>query len=361
VSRSSAPHDGTVPAAAAFAADLGRWYAVTARALPWRAKPSLYATVVSEFMCQQTQIATVLPYFARWLQRWPDFAALAEADEAEVLKLWEGLGYYSRARRLHALAKLVAARPQPPQTAAEWRELPGIGPYTAAAIASLSFAEPVAVVDGNVVRVLARLTADGTPQRDGATAARALAPLAERLLDRDQPGRHNQAMMELGALVCRPRAPQCPLCPVRPHCAAARSGNPEAFPRLAPKVVREAAVTRIWLVRDQHILLHVASGAARRLAHLAQLPTPQEAGVDATDWPTLLVRRRTIAQTRFTETLIQPPLGSQPAVEAGPAAIGDGRLMWLGLPELAGATVSAPHRRWITELLARNATDLAPI
>ncbi len=133
-------------------------------------------------MLQQTQVKTVLPYFARWMAALPDFAALAAAPEIEVLRLWEGLGYYARARNLHRLAQAVIARPRLPATAEAWRELPGVGPYTAAAIASIAFGAPAACVDGNVVRILARLTADGTEFRDSATAARAFTPLADGLL-----------------------------------------------------------------------------------------------------------------------------------------------------------------------------------
>ena len=146
-------------------------------------------------MLQQTQVKTVLPYFARWLDALPDFAALAAAPEARVLKLWEGLGYYSRARNLHRLGKILAAQPALPRTPAEWRELPGVGPYTAAAVTSISFNAPAACVDGNVVRILARLTADATPFRDSAGAAKVFAPLADALLTHQSAGDHNQAMM----------------------------------------------------------------------------------------------------------------------------------------------------------------------
>ena len=136
--------------------------------------PSLYQTVVSEFMLQQTQVKTVLPYLARWLAELPDFAALAAAPEARVLKLWEGLGYYSRARNLHRLAQQVVAWPDACNVTPEaWRELPGVGPYTSAAITSISFGTPAACVDGNVVRILARLTADATEFRDSASASKA--------------------------------------------------------------------------------------------------------------------------------------------------------------------------------------------
>ena len=148
----------------AFAAALAAWYRREARRLPWRETPSLYRTVVSEFMLQQTQVKTVLPYFARWLEALPDFAALAAAPEAVVLKLWEGLGYYSRARNLHRLAQALAARREMPRSPADWRELPGVGPYTAAAVTSIAFGEQTPLVDGNVARVLSRLFAiEGDP------------------------------------------------------------------------------------------------------------------------------------------------------------------------------------------------------
>ena len=241
------PHSPALPAAkAAFQRALHAWYRGQHRRLPWRVAPSLYRTVISEFMLQQTQVKTVLPYFESWVRALPDFAALAAASEARVLKLWEGLGYYSRARNLHRLARVLAARPAPPRTTEAWRELPGVGPYTAAAITSLAFGAPAACVDGNVVRVLARLTADGTTFRDSAAAAKHFTPLAAALLPRAEPGLHNQAMMELGALECSRHHPRCTICPVRRFCAAARRGDPENYPRLVSKKIKRRAVTRVW-------------------------------------------------------------------------------------------------------------------
>ena len=149
------------------------WYDEHQRPLPWRTQPSLYRTVLSEFMLQQTQVATVLPYFDRWLQKFPSFDILAAAEEAEVLKAWEGLGYYSRARNLQKLARELASMDAPPTTYAEWIKLPGIGPYTAAAVTSIAFQQPEAVVDGNVIRVLARITADDSLHKDAAAATKA--------------------------------------------------------------------------------------------------------------------------------------------------------------------------------------------
>ena len=322
------------------------WYQANARALPWRTAPSLYRTVVSEFMLQQTQVKTVLPYFARWMDALPDFAALAAAPESRVLKLWEGLGYYSRARNLHRLARLLAARATPPRRPAEWRELPGIGPYTAAAITSISFNEPAACVDGNVVRILARLTADDTAFRDSASAAKQLAPLAESLLSPDSPGDHNQAMMELGATVCFRQSPLCLTCPVRSFCAAARRGDPENYPRLAPKKIEQRSVTRVWCERNGSLLLHRAHATARRLADLHELPTAELAGIraDSLEHTKLLAtRRRGITRYQITESIYaaRPPR----------RALDDG-LVWIPVADLDSVTLSGPHRRWVGEILA---------
>src|SRR5580704_7878163 len=242
----SAPAASLITRKTDFQRALLGWYRAHARSLPWREAPSLYKTVVSEFMLQQTQVKTVLPYFARWLAELPHFAALAAAPEARVLKLWEGLGYYARARNLHRLARTLAARPKAPRTADEWRGLPGVGPYTAAAIASIAFGDAAACVDGNVVRILARLTADGRKFRDSASAARELSPLADALLTREVPGDHNQAMMELVATVCTKGHPLCPLCPVREFCATGPRGTAKDFPRFAPKKTERRAVVRVW-------------------------------------------------------------------------------------------------------------------
>jgi A/G-specific adenine glycosylase len=333
---------------AEFSVALLGWYRVNARRLPWRESPSLYRTVVSEFMLQQTQVKTVLPYFARWHDALPDFAALAAAPEDQVLKLWEGLGYYSRARNLHRLAQAIAALPAAPRTPAEWQELPGVGPYTAAAITSISFGAPAACVDGNVVRILARLTADATEYRDSATAAKAFRPLADALLSASAAGDHNQAMMELGATVCSRQNPLCLTCPVRAFCAATARGEPEAFPRLAPKKIERVAVTRIWCERDGALLLHRAAADARRLAGQHELPTAAQFGLTETAAARgLLLATHTRGITRFliTESIhaAVPPRG-----KLAPG------LIWVPRAEIASITLSGPHRRWITEILRRS-------
>jgi A/G-specific adenine glycosylase len=335
---------------AAFQRALHAWYRVHRRRLPWREAPSLYATVLSEFMLQQTQVKTVLPYFERWRRALPDFAALAAAPQARILKLWEGLGYYSRARNLHRLARALVARPAPPRTPEAWAELPGVGPYTAAAITSLAFGAPAACVDGNVVRVLARLTADGTEFRDGATAARHFAPLAQALLQRAAPGTHNQAMMELGALVCQRRHPRCALCPVRRFCAAAHRGDPENCPRLAARKIERREVTRAWCEHHGRLLLHRAAPGARRLADLHELPTAADLGFAVAvvrAGPRLARKARSITRHRITESIHAVALTAAQRRRLAKRA----GLRWAPVAELDHLALSGPHRRWIQELL----------
>jgi A/G-specific adenine glycosylase len=197
---------------------LAAWYAGAQRDLPWRRTRDPYAIALSEFMLQQTQVVTVIPFYERWLKLFPTWSALAAASEAEVLKAWEGLGYYRRARNLQALARAVAARGgELPRTGDELRALPGIGPYTAAAIGSIAFDLPLAVLDGNVMRVLARLLAIRDDIARPQTRA-ALQAEADAFLDRHDASNHNQAVMELGATVCLPRGPLCLICPLREAC-----------------------------------------------------------------------------------------------------------------------------------------------
>lgn len=206
------------------------WYLVNARDLPWRRTRDPYAIWVSEAMLQQTQVATVLPYYDRWMQRFPTLEALAEAELDDVLAKWQGLGYYRRCRNLWQGAKWVLENGVP-QTRDAWRAAPGVGAYTAAAIASICFGEPVAVVDGNVERVFARQTrceATGSRLRNEAEE------WAQNNLDPSCPSDYNQAMMELGARVCKPRNPLCGACPIRISCLAKQSGSQSDYPHRQP-------------------------------------------------------------------------------------------------------------------------------
>jgi A/G-specific adenine glycosylase len=330
---------------AAFQKALLAWYASQKRDLPWRRDPSLYKTVVSEFMLQQTQVKTMLPYFARWLEELPDFKTLAQASEEKVLKLWEGLGYYSRARNLHRLAKALLALPVIPHTSEAWQQLPGIGPYSSAAITSISFHTPAACVDGNVVRILSRLSADEREFNDSATAAKAFSPLAHELLNCKNPGDHNQAMMELGATLCTRQSPSCVLCPVGEFCAARKLGRAGEFPRLKQKLIEQREVLRGWVVTSKGLLLHKAQAGARRLAHMHELPSAEQLGLDAATVkkaPLLLRKKRSITRYQIEESIhsLPPPKGQLPA-----------DLLWVPLSIVPGITLSGPHRRWVEALL----------
>jgi len=219
-----------------LSAKLLAWYAKQARALPWRDHPDPYAVWVAEVMLQQTRVKTVKPYFQRWMERFPDVQHLAQASLQEVLALWEGLGYYSRARNLHRAAQLLVAEHggKLPSSAAGLRKLPGIGRYTAGAIASMAFKQDEPVLDGNIRRVLARLF-NVTELYRSPAGERRLWTLAREHLPPGQAGDYNQALMDLGALVCTPRAPDCAHCPLSVICLARQMGIQEQRPRKAAK------------------------------------------------------------------------------------------------------------------------------
>ncbi len=336
----------------AFQHALLDWYRVHHRKLPWRESPSVYKTTVSELMLQQTQVKTVLPYFARWLEAFPDFATLAAAPEDRVLKLWEGLGYYSRARNLHRLAQTIATLPAMPRTPAEWRELPGVGPYTAAAVTSISFGARAAVVDGNVVRILTRLTADATEFKDNTTAVKTVTPLADALLNPAHPGDHNQAMMELGATICQRHNPLCTVCPVMAFCAGQKSGDPENFPRLAQKKIEQLAVTRAWILHEGKLMLHRAAESAKRFANMHELPSHADLGLDENTLltgPLLARKKRGITRFQISESIhtFTPDTATRRRWEKTSS------LHWVALNDLETISLSGPHRRWVTELLAK--------
>jgi A/G-specific adenine glycosylase len=211
-----------------LAADLLAWYDVERRILPWREDVSPYRTWISETMLQQTRVDTVLPYFDRFMGRFPHVHALASAPLDEVLSLWSGLGYYSRARNLHKAAHLIVERGAFPDTVSTLAELPGVGPYMAGAIASIALGRDVPTVDGNIARVMARV------HRDAGKPA-GMWGHAEHHLPEGRAGDHNQALMDLGATICTPRTPRCECCPVQAHCAAFAVGDVADFPPPKPR------------------------------------------------------------------------------------------------------------------------------
>lgn len=222
------------------------WFDREKRDLPWRQSKEPYRIWLSEIMLQQTQVATVIPYFAAFLARWPTMRDLAQAEDEQVLKAWEGLGYYSRARNLLAAARICCSRHgcQVPAVEKERLSLPGIGEYTAAAIGAIAFGQPAAAVDGNIVRVFARLTATAWNPADLAQR-RVVRRLAESILPADRPGDYNEALMDLGATVCLPRQPRCEVCPLKTYCRAFATGSTGDYPGKPPKKDRP---TEAWTV-----------------------------------------------------------------------------------------------------------------
>jgi A/G-specific adenine glycosylase len=240
-----------------FSALILNWYTRQGRKLPWRGSLNPYAVWVSEIMLQQTRVETVIPYFERWMERFPSIAALAAASEQEVLSVWEGLGYYSRARNLYKAARIVMQEyaGNLPADLQALRKLPGIGRYTVGAIASMAFQQDVATLDANIRRVFARVF-DVAQPADSAPGEEYLWKLAETHLPHGRAGDYNQAIMDLGATVCLPRQPRCLFCPLTPLCQAYQLGIQEQRPVLKPKVeIPHYTVTAAVIQRAGQVLL----------------------------------------------------------------------------------------------------------
>lgn len=254
-------------------APLLRWYDAGARVLPWRSDPQPYYVWLSEIMLQQTRVEAATPYFERFIAELPSIADLAAAPEEQLLKLWEGLGYYNRVRNLQKAAQVVTDRygGQLPADFEALLALPGIGRYSAGAIASIAFGLPVPAVDGNVLRVLSRVLE--SPEDIGREETKkAMGAALEQVLPRTRPGDFNQALMELGAMVCLPNgAPRCGACPLQDQCLAYRSGTTGSYPRKAPKKARRMQERTVFLlVRDGLVAVQKrpASGLLRGLWEL---------------------------------------------------------------------------------------------
>lgn len=319
-----------------FRQRLGAWFRRHGRDLPWRRTRDPYAILVSEMMLQQTTVAAVVPFFERWMKRFPSVDELAGADEAEVLALWQGLGYYRRPRNLHAAAKIIAGQPGAlfPRDYDGLRALPGVGDYTAQAVRAFAFDEPVPVLDANVIRVLARLFDVRAP----VDTARGLAQVRgklEHLLPSHGGHEFVSAVMELGALVCRAGRPDCLLCPVKNFCAAK---HPEKLPVKAPKTaIARRSEHAAWISDGKTVLLQ--QSMARRWVGLWRLP-PLEQGpaVGAVSELTYsIVRERVTLRVYRT-------------AESGLAASAEPRKAF-SYVELEQIAIPSPHRRAIAKVL----------
>ena len=316
--------------------DITVWFAKAKRELPWRETRDPYAILVSEFMLQQTQVATVIPYFERWLARFPDFATLAAAGEQEVLSLWQGLGYYSRARNLHRAAQSIVALHggSLPADPVAIRALPGVGRYTAGAVASFAFDLPEPLVDANVARVLARLL-DLREPIDSTKGEAALWSEAARLVPKKSPGLFNGALMELGAILCVPRSPRCGECPVRAHCRGHAAGTAANLPLKKPRQKRAELVEHCgWITGNGRILLEIQTGARwKGMWKLPQLATPPKGiPIFSSEYPFTHHR----VSLHVHKAPVPPKLAAQQA--------------WHPLDSLDALPMTAPHRRAITAI-----------
>jgi A/G-specific adenine glycosylase len=315
------------------------WYDLERRDLPWRADTDAYRVWVSEIMLQQTRVDVVCPYYTRWMQSFPTLDDLARADVDDVLKQWEGLGYYSRARNLHGAARMVRERMAGviPSTHAELKTLPGVGDYTAGAIASIAFNQSVPAVDGNVRRVLSRLF-----DIDAPTAASVRAE-ADQLVDPDRPGDGNQALMELGATICTPRSPRCADCPIASHCLAHARGTVERRPGIKPKKpIPHIRVNSLVVLYREAVLL-TRRPRTGLLAGLWCFPEVEQAPARATPLGEVT---HAFSHKRITYD-IHLLKGRAPAATAGE---------WVRLSDLSTHTLPAAQRK-IEALMRRS---LAP-
>ncbi len=279
------------------AAPLLRWYDAGHRDLPWRRTDDPYRIWISEIMLQQTRAEAVIPYYQRFLERFPTLAALAGASPEDVLACWSGLGYYARARNLHLAARRTGSVFPPDYPAI--RDLPGVGDYTAAAIASIAFGLPHAVLDGNVMRIVARLTNDPSDIGSAGTRAR-FREIAQRWLDRGRAGAFNQAMMELGATLCLPRAPRCDVCPLARLCEGRRAGRAAELPVKARKAAAVHIEMAVAIVERQgRILLWQRAADEPRMAGFWELPSLPESHA----MPAIGTFRHTITHHHYLVTV----------------------------------------------------------
>lgn len=342
-----ARHNHEIAHIPALRKQLTTWYDENQRDLPWRADKDPYAIWVSEIMLQQTRVAVVIERYLAFMQRFPTLEALAQAPEQDVLAMWSGLGYYRRARMLHKAAQFVVEKLAGilPATSAELRALPGIGRYTAAAIASIAFGEPVAVVDGNVERVLCRLAGWGEGGRTGVSALRKkIEVLAGEMVDADRPGDFNQALMELGATVCLPRNPQCLACPISAHCTTRGEHKTAPRPRMLSREVAYALTVRTVSARKTNGVLRSEVLLEQRLATQSVMPGMWELpALRSTKVPAKDLRmnvRHAIMQVNYYVHIRAVP---EEHIDA--LTICAGTRQWVSLNEAAGIALTGLARK----------------
>lgn len=368
--------DRSDPSIRSLVAPLLDWFKIHARDLPWRHTADAYSIWISEVMLQQTQVQTVIPYWLRWMQTLPTLADLASAPESSVLKLWEGLGYYSRARNLQRAAKIICTSKSGafPTSNSDLQQLPGIGPYTAGAIASIAFNQPEPIVDGNIVRVMTRLFAiPGDPK--SASVARQIWTIATlgvqwaAALELESPQTYpracshwNQALMELGATICTPTNPKCSECPIRSYCKAAAIGQVTTFPQIAarPTVTPRSYIT-LLISHPDGWLLHrrPASGLNARLWEFPNWEVPSDHSASCADWfkkhfglpqddlEQIATVRHSITRYRMVQSVHHWPCA---LISPPPIAELPGETKHVRLGDMEDLALTGPHRRLVRKL-----------
>jgi A/G-specific adenine glycosylase len=328
-----------------FSSSLLNWYKTHKRPLPWRVSQDPYAITVSEYMCQQTQVATVIPYFERWMKSFPTWKALAEAPAEKILKHWEGLGYYRRARALHHVAQQVMERFEGilPKTTTELQDLKGIGPYTAGAIASIAFDQSVPLVDGNVERVFARFF--GLEWNFSEPAAHKKAwELATLLVPEKHAGDYNQSIMELGAIICTPRNPQCLICPINTQCVA-KNNDPNRLP-IKNKTIAVLQQEDVAVIYKKNKILLRLPNKERRWHDFHQLPAFDAGKMIKKEQ--VLKHVYGITKYRVTANVFEASLKKED----------NKAYAWINLEQLSQITLPAPHRKILEKFFSLKSFEL---
>ncbi|MDR1590854.1 MAG: A/G-specific adenine glycosylase [Puniceicoccales bacterium] len=330
---------------------LVNWFVKNRRILPWRTNSSIYNRLVSEFMLQQTQVATVIPYFKRWTEQFPSIEILATASENQVLKAWEGLGYYSRAKNLHKTAKEIINQQIDltypshfifPKTPEEWKQLPGIGDYTAHALAAIAQNQCVAAIDGNVIRVLCRIYAIQQAFKNKTQAVKYIKNIANFFIPPDESANYNEAIMELGALICKSQNPLCEHCPINLHCRSFQEKlDHSQFPKFKKIIYIKRNIQRIFIFDEQFIILKKTS--TNRLRNIFELPLLSDI---SEKMPVREIAKinRSIAHEHITEIIFEP----EHLPEKFKNLLNNNSgLMLFPICEVKNITLSGPHRKWL--------------
>ncbi|MDR0428731.1 MAG: hypothetical protein LBG86_01700 [Puniceicoccales bacterium] len=321
-----------------------RWYDIHGRSLPWRLDRSVYHTIISEFMLQQTRVQAMIPHYLRWVETFPTWKDVANASQESLLKHWEGLGYYGRVAHLHRLCHFLHETGDLPKSPEEWQKLPGIGPYTSIAIASIGQNYDAICIDGNVIRVLARLTGVDQQFPHKPAAERHFRPIANQFIIPNYCRQINEALMDFGAMVCRSTKRECNSCPLQNHCEAWQKNlSIDRIPLFAKNISREIVLHRMISTRHGKVLLQKSQ--KKRLKNIYEFPKIHTGNVDALP-PSSFIGRRSIGNNHYEEHFLR--IGENFAKFLDMSA---GHPRWMPISSLDKIILSGPHRRWLPHLI----------